>query len=46
MFLYKPLRSLGMKLYSDTLMCSVSVHCIIQKTFKHQQMHKEFIRQL
>jgi hypothetical protein len=23
-------------------MCSMSVHYIIQKNFKHQQMHKEF----
>jgi hypothetical protein len=24
-------------------MCSMSVHYIIQKNFKHHQMHKEFI---
>jgi hypothetical protein len=28
------------------LMCSMSVHYIIQKNFKHQRMHKEFFRQL
>jgi hypothetical protein len=30
------------KVFNTNLMCSMSVHYIIQKIFKHQRMHKEF----
>jgi hypothetical protein len=32
----------SVQITSINLMCSMSVHYIIQKNFKHQRMHKEF----
>jgi hypothetical protein len=34
--------TIRLKLLPLCLMCSMSVHYIIQKNFKHQRMHKEF----